>query len=40
MKTPKQALEIYSAAELRGIKPSAFGGIVQLTNSMHCIFEI
>jgi len=30
--TPKQALETYSAAELRGIKPSAFGGIVRLTN--------
>jgi hypothetical protein len=30
--SPENSGETYFAAELRGIKPSAFGGIVRLTN--------
>ena len=29
---PKQALETYFSSKLRGIQPSAFGGIIQLAD--------
>lgn len=38
--TPKQALETNSAAELRGIIPSDFIGIVRLTNFSSLTPEI
>ena len=38
--TPKQALETNYAAELRGIKPSDFVGIVRLTNFSSLTPEI